>query len=109
MLRLRLSCAGIAMSVVILLWTARAHESASSSTSVQPANSAITAYKGAGSCSAVACHGSIAPVAGSSVLRNEHTTWISDDRHSRAYQVLFDDRSQQIAQPVSGEESQAGS
>ena len=34
---------------------------------------------------------------GSDILRNEHTTWISDDRHSRAYQVLFDARSERIA------------
>ena len=67
------------------------------SSSRQPSTTAITAYKGAGSCSAVACHGSISSVAGSSVLRNEHTTWISDDRHSRAFQVLFDERSQRIA------------
>ena len=88
---LRLSYAGIAMSLVILLWSARAQDASLPSTPVRPA---LTAYKGAGSCSAVACHGSIAPVAGSSVLRNEHTTWISDDRHSRAFQVLFDDRSE---------------
>jgi Cytochrome c554 and c-prime len=52
---------------------------------------------GAGSCSAVACHGSIAPLGGGDVLRNEHTTWISDDPHSRAYQTLSSTRSEQIA------------
>jgi hypothetical protein len=51
---------------------------------------------GAGSCSAVACHGSIGPVTGSSIARNEHTIWITDDPHSRAYQVLLDPRSEQI-------------
>src|SRR6516162_5359543 len=53
-------------------------------------------FRGAGSCSAVACHGSIVPLAGAEVLRNEHTTWISDDRHSRAYQTLHCDRSKDI-------------
>jgi hypothetical protein len=93
MWRLRLAYAGIAMSLVVLLWSARAQDASLPTMPVRPA---LTAYKGAGSCSAVACHGSIAPLAGSSILRNEHTTWISDDRHSRAFQVLFDDRSKQI-------------
>ncbi len=56
-------------------------------------------FRGAGSCSATACHGGIVPSerSRSQVLRNEHTTWISDDKHSRAYQVLFNDRSARIA------------
>jgi Cytochrome c554 and c-prime len=57
---------------------------------------------GAGSCSAVACHGSIAPVPGSKVLRNEHTTWVSDDPHSLAYQALFSQRSTRIARNLAG-------
>ncbi len=98
MRRLRLPQAGIAMSLVALLWSARAQDSTAPSVMAQPANPSLsTAYKGSGSCSAVACHGGIAPLAGSTVLRNEHTTWISDDRHSRAFQVLFEDRSKRIA------------
>ena len=102
MRRLRLDHACIAISLVILLWSARAQESPPTSISAQPAKSARTAFKGSGSCSAVACHGGIAPLAGSTVRRNEHTTWISDDRHSRAFQVLFDDRSQRIARNLAG-------
>lgn len=70
----------------------------------QPARSTapvavVSDLVGAGTCSATACHGSIAPWdrSLSPVLRNEHTTWMSDDPHSLAYQVLFDPRSEHIA------------
>ena len=55
-------------------------------------------FRGSGSCSATACHGSIAPRESSlsTILGNEHTTWLADDAHSRAYQVLFDPRSDRI-------------
>ncbi len=61
--------------------------------------SAQSPYRGSGSCSATACHGNITPLPPkiSRVWRSEHTTWISSDAHSRAYQVLFDKRSKQIA------------
>jgi Cytochrome c554 and c-prime len=54
-----------------------------------------TKFLGSGSCSATACHGSIKRIDGPipSVRRNEHTTWMSSDLHSRAYQVLFNERS----------------
>jgi Cytochrome c554 and c-prime len=60
--------------------------------------STVSEFRGSGSCSATACHGSIAPRDSSlsTVLQNEHTTWLSDDAHSRAYQVLFDPRSERI-------------
>jgi len=49
---------------------------------------AARAYTGPGSCAAAACHGSIRPVAGSGILQTEYTTWISQDRHARAAEVL---------------------
>jgi hypothetical protein len=104
MRRLRLGHAGIAISLLILLLSARAQESPSTSAAAQPAKAARTAYKGSGSCSAVACHGGIAPLAGSTLRRNEHTIWISDDQHSRAFQVLFDERSKRIAYNLAGRE-----
>jgi hypothetical protein len=58
--------------------------------------------KGAGSCSAVACHGAVAPQPGSLVLRNEHSTWVSDDDHARAYATLFSERSTRIARNLAG-------
>jgi DNA-binding phage protein len=45
-------------------------------------------YVGPGSCSAVACHGAIRPVAGSRILQTEYSTWVSQDRHARATDVL---------------------
>jgi hypothetical protein len=39
---------------------------------------------------------------GSKVLRNEHTTWVSDDPHSLAYQALFSRRSTRIAKNLAG-------
>jgi hypothetical protein len=67
--------------------------------------------QGAGSCSASACHGSMSPASPehfpSRVLRNEHTTWITQDRHANAYQVLFTRRSQAMAARLSGGTVQA--
>jgi hypothetical protein len=45
-------------------------------------------YVGPGSCSASACHGGIQPRDTTKVLQNEYSTWIVQDRHSRAYTVL---------------------
>src|SRR3954470_22242221 len=47
-----------------------------------------TNYVGPGSCSAVACHGAIRPVAGARILQTEYSTWVSMDRHARATEVL---------------------
>ena len=57
------------------------------------------APQGAGSCAAAACHGSASPLPPqlSTVLRNEHTTWITGDPHALAFQVLSDERSERIA------------
>src|SRR5262245_18138428 len=52
---------------------------------------------GAGRCSATACHGSAEPVAGSRILRNEHTVWAGRDPHARAYQLLHSAWSRTIA------------
>ncbi len=57
--------------------------------------------RGAGSCSATACHGSNVPSRGD-ILRNEHTTWISKDPHAEAYQTLFSGRSRAIVRNFSG-------
>ena len=45
-------------------------------------------YVGPGSCSASACHGSIAPRNTTKVLQNEYSTWVTEDRHARAYTAL---------------------
>ena len=53
-------------------------------------------YVGPGSCSAVACHGAIRPVAGARIVQTEYTTWISQDRHARATDVLSNNVSQRM-------------
>jgi hypothetical protein len=54
----------------------------------QPAATGTRAFTGPGSCAAAACHGAIRPVAGSRILQTEYTTWIAQDRHARAAEVL---------------------
>jgi len=54
-------------------------------------------YIGPGSCAATSCHGSVRPVAGSRVLQNEYSTWILQDKHSRAYQALTGDIGERMA------------
>jgi len=54
-------------------------------------------YVGPGSCSATACHGAIRPVAGARILQTEYTTWIAQDRHARATEVLSNPVSERMA------------
>jgi hypothetical protein len=55
-------------------------------------------YIGPGSCAATSCHGSVKPVAGSRILQNEYSTWILQDKHSRAYQALTGEVGERMAQ-----------
>ena len=54
-------------------------------------------YIGPGSCAATSCHGSVKPVAGSRILQNEYSSWILQDKHSRAYQALTGDVGERMA------------
>ena len=45
-------------------------------------------YTGPGSCAAASCHGSVRAVAGSRILQTEYTTWVVQDKHARATEVL---------------------
>ena len=54
-------------------------------------------YIGLGSCAATSCHGSVKPVPGSRILQDEYSTWILQDKHSRAYQALTDDVGERMA------------
>jgi cytochrome c554/c'-like protein len=54
-------------------------------------------YIGPGSCAATSCHGSVTPVPGSRVLQNEYSTWILQDKHSRAYQALTGEVGERMA------------
>jgi Cytochrome c554 and c-prime len=54
-------------------------------------------YIGPGSCAATSCHGSVKPVADSRILQTEYTTWILQDKHSRAYQALTGEVGERMA------------
>ena len=47
-----------------------------------------SSYTGPGSCAAASCHGSVRPVAGSRVLQTEYSTWVVQDKHAKATDVL---------------------
>ena len=79
-----------------------------SKTAVKPGNAAgettirdARTPRGAGSCSATACHGSAQP-SPNRILRNEHLTWITKDKHAEAYNVLHNARSASIARNLPG-------
>jgi len=54
-------------------------------------------YVGVASCVNSGCHGATQPLNASHVLQNEYYTWLNNDTHARAYNVLFGDRSARIA------------
>jgi Cytochrome c554 and c-prime len=54
-------------------------------------------FIGAGSCSAVACHGGIQPRSLTKVMQNEYSTWVTEDKHARAYTVLTQPLAEQMA------------
>ncbi len=54
-------------------------------------------HLGVATCAGSACHGSSEPFDTSTVLQNEYLTWQRHDKHSKAYKVLFNDRSKRIA------------
>ena len=56
---------------------------------------------GVGSCASSLCHGALETWKGSNVLQNEYVTWSrSDKHHLRAYQILFSERSKEIAKKL---------
>ncbi|HEX7151353.1 MAG TPA: multiheme c-type cytochrome [Thermoanaerobaculia bacterium] len=54
-------------------------------------------YVGVGSCANSGCHGATQPIADSRILHNEFYTWLGNDRHVQAYNILFNERSARIA------------
>jgi hypothetical protein len=52
---------------------------------------------GVASCSGRSCHGSLEPTANPSTWQAEYTRWLSHDPHARAYHILLEPRSQDIA------------
>jgi hypothetical protein len=54
-------------------------------------------YVGAGSCTSSNCHGAVWPKTGGKINQNEYNLWLSRDSHSKAYAVLLEPRSKQMA------------
>ena len=48
-------------------------------------------------CASSTCHGAVAPWSGATVLHNEYTTWLRQDKHAKAYAVLLNAQSRAIA------------
>lgn len=63
----------------------------------QPGDRATGHFLGVASCVNSGCHGSTQPLNATHVLQNEYYTWLNNDTHARAYNVLFNDRSARIA------------
>ena len=55
---------------------------------------------GVASCASSLCHGSIETWKDAHVLQNEYVTWNRSDKHARAYVVLLNDRSKDIAKKL---------
>jgi len=55
------------------------------------------AHIGVQNCSGSTCHNAKSPSPNSSVAQNEYTIWSGPDKHSKAFSVLGNDRSQRIA------------
>lgn len=64
---------------------------------LQPVSAAEARYVGPGSCSATACHGSVQARHETKVLQNEYSTWVLQDKHAKAWNVLNNQVSQRIA------------
>lgn len=54
-------------------------------------------YLGPATCASSSCHGSTEPRDAFEVLQNEYFTWLQQDRHSKAHEVLYDEQSRLIA------------
>ncbi|HWC20503.1 MAG TPA: multiheme c-type cytochrome [Terriglobales bacterium] len=82
------------LSVCLLL---PAHSLTEEYTFLRSVSAAEARYVGPGSCSAAACHGSVQVRRQTKVLQNEYSTWILQDKHARAWNVLNSLVSQRIA------------
>ena len=54
-------------------------------------------HLGVASCASSTCHGLTSPAPGANVQLNEYVTWVRQDRHARAYEVLLSPESKRIA------------
>ena len=57
----------------------------------------IDMHLGVVTCAGNTCHGANAPLKNSRIQQNEFTIWHREDKHAKAYTVLFNDASKRIA------------
>jgi len=55
---------------------------------------------GVATCASSLCHGSIETWKDANVLQNEYVTWVRTDKHARAYAVLLNNTSKEIAKKL---------
>src|SRR5947209_14335013 len=91
---LRSSVAGLFVLLLLLPCYSQAAEKFGF---LHPVSAAEARYVGPGSCSATACHGSVQARRETKVLQNEYSTWVLQDKHARAWNVLNNPVSQRIA------------
>lgn len=96
---------GVATCLTWLAISPRAEEPATQAPAAtkmiaEPIEAGQTPWIGVGGCAAAACHGG--PV---NQPRGEYTTWISRDPHSRAYSVLFGEKSLEMARQLAGSDA----
>jgi hypothetical protein len=89
----------VVLGIAFLLFciAASQHLTSAAAQDSKPSAPIAGKYLGPGSCSAVACHGGIQPIATSRILQNEYSTWIVQDKHAKAYSVLQSPISQRMA------------
>ena len=86
-------CAGTAPAALSIA-VPQAPPSTTATASASPDVAAASGERvGATSCSGRGCHGAVAP---RGTVGSEFTTWVVEDPHAQAYQVLFDCRSASI-------------
>ena len=58
---------------------------------------AVDMHLGVVTCAGNTCHGATAPLKDSRVQQNEFIIWHREDKHAKAYTVLFNEASKRIA------------
>ncbi|MEK7748133.1 MAG: multiheme c-type cytochrome [Nitrospirota bacterium] len=67
---------------------------------IHPESLKIGQYLGAISCASSNCHGSVKPRDVYDINQNEYFTWLQKDQHTKAYNVLFNERSARIGRNI---------
>lgn len=94
---LLLPCVLLLMAMVLAAGAGAAPDGATPQAELPQARPAgVPSYTGPGSCAAAACHGGIRPASGGRILQTEYSTWIAQDRHARAFEVLSSPVSQRM-------------